>query len=34
MAAPEARFEGAKKKTEMLEDHVGTLQTDTDYSFS
>jgi len=25
MAAPEARFEGAKKKTEMLEDHVGTL---------
>ena len=33
-AAPEARFEDGKEKTEMLQCHIGDLYTDTDYSFS
>ena len=34
MAAPKARFEGRKEKTEMMLRHTGALYTDADYSFS
>jgi len=34
MAAPEARFEGGKEKTEMLWRHMGALYTDMGDSFS